>query len=107
MTRMRLRKPTSATEAVIDAIAVYRLVRLVQEDDVWPFLELRNWWMTKFENSRLADLVKCPFCLGLHMAVIVAVARHKWPRGWPWIARILVGSATAGHLAHLSSTRDW
>jgi len=99
---MRLPAPTAATEAVIDAIAVARLTRLVQEDDVWPMPEVRSWWMAKAGGSRFADLIHCPWCLSTWVAVLVVVLRIKYPRAWPWIARVLVGSAAAGHLAHLA-----
>lgn len=99
---MKLARPTSATEAAIDALAVARLTRLLQEDDVWPVLELRRWWLGQVGDSRWGDLALCPWCLGLHVAVLVVLARRAWPNGWPWVARALAGSAVAGHLAQLN-----
>lgn len=99
---MILTRPTSATETIIDAVTVARLVRLIQQDDVWPMLELRHWWLARTGDTRWADLALCPFCLGTHVAALVALARYRWPNSWPWIARVLVGSAVAGHLAQLT-----
>lgn len=91
----------NATETVVDALAVARLTRLWQEDDVWPMPELRSAFLARVGDSRLADLEACPFCASVWVAALVALARWRWPRAWPIIARIAVGSAVAGHLAEL------
>jgi uncharacterized protein DUF1360 len=93
--------PTSATEAVIDAIAVHRLTKLLQDDDVWPLPELREAALARLGDSRAADLLTCPFCLGMWIAGLVVVLRVRFPGAWPWIARVLTGSAVAGHLGAL------
>jgi hypothetical protein len=94
-------RATSATETVVDALAVHRLTRLVQDDEVWPMPELREAYLRRVGESRWADLASCPWCLSWWIAVLVVVVRHRWPRAWPWIARALAGSAVAGHLAQL------
>jgi hypothetical protein len=92
---------TSATEAVIDAIAVHRLTKLLQDDEIWPLPELREAALARLGDNRAADLLTCPYCLGMWMAGLVVVLRIRFPSAWPWIARILAGSAVAGHLAVL------
>lgn len=94
-------KSSPPVETVIDALAVARLTRLFQEDDVWPVLEIRKAYLAEAGDSRWADLVECPFCLGIWIAAGVVAARYLWPRGWPIVARILAGSAVAGHLGQL------
>ena len=98
---MRLPVPTSATEAVIDTLAVHRLTKLLQDDEVWPLPELREAVLARLGDSRWADLLTCPYCLGMWMAGLVVVLRIRFPLTWPWIARVLAGSAAAGHLAAL------
>jgi len=95
-------KPTSAVEVVVDALAVHRLTRLVQDDEVWPMPELREAYLRRVGDSRWADLASCPWCLSVWIAGGVVAARLLFPRAWPWIARVLAGSATAGHLADSS-----
>lgn len=92
----------SATETVIDLVAVARLVRLLQQDDVWPIMEARQWFLAKTGKSRISDLATCPFCLGMWFGGLVVVLRVRFPRQWPLIARVLAGSEMAGHLAALS-----
>lgn len=100
--RVKLPRPASATESAIDAVAVARLVRLIQHDDIWPIMEIRQTYLAKVKDSRASDLVTCPFCLGVWLGALVVVLRIRFPRSWPWIARVLAGSETAGHLATLS-----
>ena len=95
-------KPTNAIETAIDAVAVARLVRLIQQDDIWPIMEVRQAFLAKTGKSRVSDLATCPYCLGAWMGALAVVLRIRFPRGWPWIARALAGSEVAGHLAPIS-----
>lgn len=91
-------RPTSATEAVIDAVAVARIVRLVQVDEM-PVGALREAVLDRYGEWKATELLRCPWCLSVWVAAAVVLARHRWPRAWPWVARVLVGSEVAGHLA--------
>lgn len=93
-----------ATDTVIDALAVARLTRLVQQDDVWPMPEVRRAVLARAGASRWGDLVDCPYCLAVWIAAAVAGARALFPRAWPVAARVLATAAVAGHLAQV--TRD-
>lgn len=96
------RRLPSPTETVIDIVSVARLVRLLQQDDVWPIMEVRQWFLAKTGKSRISDLMTCPFCLGMWFGGLVVVLRLRFPQQWPLIARVLAGSEMAGHLAGLS-----
>ena len=54
------------------AFAVYRLARLVVQDEgpFSVFKRMREWAAVNSEG--LADLVSCPFCLGVWFAAIMA-----------------------------------
>lgn len=91
----------NATETAVDALAVARLTRLVQDDEVWPMPELREAFLAKVGDSRWADLESCPWCLSIHMAGLVAVLRWRFPRAWSVAARVLAGSQVTGTLAGL------
>jgi hypothetical protein len=94
-------KHTNAVEVAVDALAVARLTKLVQDDEVWPVKEGREAFERWAGDSRWADLASCPWCASWWIALLVIAARHRWPRAWSWIARALAGSAVAGHLAQL------
>lgn len=89
-------------DVAVDAIAVARLTRLWQHDEVWPVLEAREAFLAKAGDSRLADLASCPFCASWWIALAVGVARARWPRAWGWVARALAASEVTGQLAHLT-----
>lgn len=93
---------TSATETVVDVLAVARLTKLAQVDEVWPMPEVRAAFLRRVGDSRWADLESCPWCLSVHVAALVALARWRFPRAWPVLARVLAGSQVTGHLAELS-----
>jgi hypothetical protein len=79
-------RPTSATEVVVDALAVHRVTRLVQDDDI-PIGALREQLLDRYGDRKWTELLTCPWCLSMWVAAGVVLARHRWPRAWPWIAR--------------------
>ncbi len=89
----------NATETVVDMLAVARLTKLWQDDEVWPMPELRAAFLVKVGDSRWADLESCVWCGSMWVGVGVAIARHRFPRGWAVLARVLAASQTAGVLA--------
>lgn len=91
----------SAAEVVIDAVAVYRLTRLLQRDTVPPVAEIREWLMEHYSDRRWAELLDCPWCASVWIAALVALARWRFPRAWPVLARVLAGSAVTGLLGQL------
>lgn len=92
----------NATETVVDMVAVHRLTHLLQQDTVPPIYEAREWLLDRYSDRRAASLLDCPWCLSPYLAVLVALARWRFPRAWPVAARVLAGSAVAGHLAALA-----
>lgn len=91
---------TDLTDAVVDALASYRLVRLVQEDELPPMLAARTAVIERFGVDSLPfKLMDCPWCLGMWMAAGVVAVRAVSPRGWGVVARVLAFSAAAGLLA--------
>ncbi|SHL47750.1 Protein of unknown function [Pseudonocardia thermophila] len=91
----------TATETLVDALAVARLTRLLQHDEVWPVRELRERFERWAGDTRWADLASCEWCLSIWVAAGVAVARRRMPRLWPIVARVLVGSAVTGYVERL------
>jgi hypothetical protein len=91
----------TALDATIDALAVARLTHLIQQDEVWPLPELRSVYRRAVGDSRLVDLVDCPWCLSPHLAVAVLVARARAPRVWGWVAKAAAASYVTGKLESL------
>ncbi len=80
---------------LLDAVATYRLTRLLIEDDL-----LDRPRAAVFErlagHPKLTELASCPWCLSVWCAFGVLAARRFAPRAWDPIARALTFSAMAG-----------
>jgi hypothetical protein len=99
---VKLPKPTSALEVAVDALAVSRIVRLIQVDEI-PVGAAREKILDKHGHKTAADLLTCAWCASIWVSAGVAIARLCWPRAWPYLSRALAASAVAGHLAHLEN----
>ena len=99
---MKLPKPPSALEVAVDALAVSRIVRLIQVDEI-PVGAVREKILDKHGDKLASQLLVCPWCASIWVSAGVAIARLCWPRAWPILSRILAGSAVAGHLSHLEN----
>jgi AhpD family alkylhydroperoxidase len=84
------------TPTLAEWLACYRLVRLVQRDDVWPLPEVRNAIMDRWGTSRWSALLDCPWCLSVHAALALGVLRSTCPRLHAALVAILAASAVTG-----------
>lgn len=117
---------TSALVLAVDALAAYRLTRLVTADTIAeparavviqagyererPGVEVpepgpgSTWTEVALNDPdppRLAELVTCRWCAGFWVAVGVVAARRLAPRAWRPLADALAFSAAAALLARL------
>jgi hypothetical protein len=89
---------------VVDALACYRLVRLVQRDTITD--PLRHKLLTKHGTPKIATLVTCPWCASPYLAAVVLLAHHVTPRIWGIVAKILAFSAVTGVITELVDHLD-
>lgn len=97
---MRLMRPQygpTYADMALDALAAYRLTRLITEDRITetPRDALRQ------HGGWLGELVSCPWCIGVWAAGGVILARRLAPRVWEPAAEVLAVAAVVGLLA------DW
>ena len=108
---------------MVDALAAYRLTRLVTADTITepPRDQLVKWayghagvadrkhpdvsWselaMADDEAPKLATLVTCRWCTGVYVAIGVTVARRVAPRWWAPVADMLATASAAALVAGL------
>lgn len=82
---------------LVDALAVYRLVKLVRDDRITEVL--RRETAERFgppDTSKVAYLLHCPWCLSFWFALALTLARRRWPTATHQAARVLALSATTG-----------
>lgn len=116
----------AALDLLVDALAAYRLTRLVTADTITEPLRARividafvkaGLDVPAGENAegivevsqalglpaqlvpKLATLVTCRWCAGVWVAAGVVVAATVAPRPWRWVARALAVSAAAALIA--------
>lgn len=81
----------------LDALAVFRLTRLVTEDHL-PFGPLRDRLNRRDPDSLAAELVSCPWCVSMYAAMLVLGLHAVLPHAWPYAAAVLAFSAITGLL---------
>lgn len=97
-------------DLLLDAAAVARITRLINEDRV-PFGPIRDRILERAaensgglgSDSRLAELVVCPWCVSIWVAAGVVLVAHRVP-GWPLLRRVLAYSLAAGWIGERSSS---
>lgn len=88
---------SSFAALAVDALAVHRLVRLVQDDSLLD--RPREWMLRRWSAQMMAELLTCPWCLSIWVAAGVVGARAVCPLGWGVLARVLALSTAAGKLS--------
>jgi len=84
------------TALLTDALAVYRLTKLVNDDEI--FADARDRLLARFppEEHKFGYLLTCPWCVSIYMGGAVALARAAAPRKWDVLAQALAFSAVTG-----------
>jgi hypothetical protein len=105
----------SATLLALDALAVFRLTRLVVADSITANLRIRasgvrptsdrhltGEKMIMVARPRLAEFLGCPWCVSPWLAAAVVACQALAPHVWLYAAAVLAFSAVAGLLAEHS-----
>ena len=89
----------STLAMAVDALAVYRLVKLVRDDRITEGMRVAA--ITRYgppERSTLTYLLHCPWCMSIYLGAGLTLSRRRWPRATGLLARSLALSATTGLL---------
>lgn len=87
-----------AVALVVDAVATYRLTRLVQRDTFPPVKAAREAVLKSNAPDWVAELLMCGWCASFWIGLGVVAARRIAPKVYEPVAMALVGSAVAGLL---------
>jgi hypothetical protein len=92
---------------LVDALAVYRLARLIIEDEITASLrEPLTDWLAEHEHHQVLYLISCYWCLGFWLAAAATLARGRWPRVWSSTAYALAVSAAVGLIHETASAEQ-
>lgn len=72
-------KTTEAADFILDALAAYRLTRLVTEDSITAPLRERIALHPHPAATPLTELVTCPYCTSVHAAFLIGTLRVLAP----------------------------
>lgn len=92
-----------ALSVALDAVAVYRLVRLLQQDQITEVPReafIRRYGVVR-HGVDWGALASCPWCLSVWIGAGVVLARTAAPRVWGMAARGLAFSAGTGVISGL------
>jgi hypothetical protein len=82
---------------VVDALATYRLVKLVRDDRITE--PARSTVFARKgppESSKVSYLLNCPWCLSVYFGGVLSYGRRRWPRVTSVVARSMALSALTG-----------
>lgn len=86
---------SAVTWLIVDALAVYRLTRIVVRDTI--LAGFRSWLSDHYEGM-LVEWLSCMWCLSVWMAAGVVALTWWIPLLWSYAATALAFSAIAGFL---------
>ena len=91
---------SKAVQAITDALATYRLTKLVIDDKITEDVRERVW--ARFgqpDESKVGYLLTCPWCVSIYAGTAVALLRRYRSSHWSTAASALAFSALTGILA--------
>lgn len=90
-------------EFLIDALATYRLTRLVYQDEITAPMRAKAFEQIKKLPTPLADklayLLTCPWCVSIYAAAVLIVLRKTHPELAALLTAVLASSAVAGAIS--------
>jgi hypothetical protein len=82
---------------LVDALASYRLVKLVKDDRITePAREAVQDRTGPPEESKVSYLMTCPWCLSVYFGAALTLGRLRWPGTTNAVARTFALSALTG-----------
>lgn len=90
---------TNGTDHALEALAVYRATKLLQDDQLPPLPAIRDKLMQRYGASPWSQLLDCPWCLSVWVAGASVLVRKVAPRLWRVGASVLASSAVTGMIS--------
>lgn len=88
-----------ALALAVDALATFRITRLVVEDEITSPIREAVWKRYDVSDTKLGYFLTCPWCVSIWVGAGVVAAHHVAPSVWKPVARTLAASAVTGMIA--------
>lgn len=89
---------------LVDALATYRVTRLIVEDKITEDLRDLVWKRFPPDSTKVGYLLTCPHCTSMWVAALIAAARTVSPKTSQPLLR---GMAIAAAVSLLNDARAW
>lgn len=92
--------PYTLPDLAVDALASFRLTKLIRDDFITePLRRVLRENAGEPDESKVAYLMQCPWCMSVYFGFALALARLRWPRATSVASHALAVSALTGLLA--------
>lgn len=81
-----------------DALAVYRLTKLVIDDKITEDVRNAVWDKYPPESTKVGYLFSCPWCVSMWVGLGAVTARAVAPKSWEKLSTAMAASAVSGLL---------
>jgi hypothetical protein len=88
-----------AVDLAVDALATFRLTRLLVEDEIAEPIRRRVWKRFDPQETKVGYLFTCPWCVSIWVGAAVVAARRVAPGPWGVGSTALALSAVTGLIA--------
>ena len=88
-----------ALALAVDALATFRLTRLVIEDEITSPIREAVWKRYDVSDTKIGYFLTCPWCVSIWVGAGVVAARRIAPSAWEPVAAVFAGSAVTGMIA--------
>lgn len=95
---VQLKRYNRCMHFLVDALAAYRITRLLQQDTLPVAADIRE--VVSDYGGPFAEMYECPWCLGFWVSLGVVLSRRLFPRAWSLVATAFAASAVTGWLRY-------
>lgn len=87
----------SLLNLLVDVVAVYRLTKLVIEDEILADIREKVWEKFPPETTKIGYLITCPWCVSIWMGGLIFALRKTSPELATYISSTLAASYASGY----------
>lgn len=88
----------NAVDFARDALAVYRLTKLVIDDKITEDVREKVWEKYPPESTKIGYLFSCPWCVSMWVGLGAVAVKKVAPDAWEALSTAMAASAVSGIL---------
>lgn len=88
--------PRNLITFIVDIVAVYRLTKLIVDDEILADVREKIWEKYPPETTKIGYLITCPWCTSIWAGAALFALRKTNPELTNYISAVLASSAATG-----------